>query len=134
MATEEAIRSSFSMERNGWAVAFSRSIPLARASTRARSRSDTISWSRSCGESSRRKKKAMTTTPRQTRPEMMNWSCHGPRWSRVWVATRLAARAPMVGPRAQNPMAAPRPIWGEKSRIRAGVETRITPSTNPITQ
>ncbi len=50
------------------------------------------------------------------------------------VATRLAARAPMVGPSAQNPMATPRPIWGEKSRISAGVETRMTPSTNPITQ
>ena len=40
----------------------------------------------------------------------------------------------MVGPRAQKPMATPRPICGEKSRISAGVETRITPSTNPITQ
>ena len=28
--------------------------------------------------------------------------------------------APMVGPSAQNPMATPRPIWGEKSRMRAG--------------
>ena len=43
MATDEAIRSSFSMDRNGWAVAFSISIPLARASTRARSRSVTMS-------------------------------------------------------------------------------------------
>ena len=134
MAMEEAIRSSFIMERIGCAVAFSTSMPLARASTRARSRSETMSWSRSCGESSRRKKNAMTTTPRQTRPEMMNWSCHGARWCRVWVATRLAASAPIVGPSAQNPMATPRPIWGEKSRISAGVETRMTPSTKPITQ
>ena len=52
----------------------------------------------------------------------------------VCVATRLAARAPMVGPSAQKPMAAPRPICGEKSRMSAGVETRMTPSTNPITQ
>ena len=71
---------------------------MARASTSARSRSVTISWSRSCGESSRRKKNATTTTPRHTSPEMMNWSCHGVRWVRVWVATRLAASAPMVGP------------------------------------
>ncbi len=134
MATEEEIRSRRIMERIGCAVAASTSIPFARASTSARSRSLTISWSRSCGESSRRKKNATMTTPRQTSPEMMNWSCQGLRWSSVWVATRLAARAPMVGPSAQNPIATPRPICGEKSRISAGVETRMTPSTNPITQ
>ena len=50
------------------------------------------------------------------------------------VATRLAARLPMVGPSAQKPMAAPRPIWGEKSRMSAGVDTRMIPSTNPMTQ
>ena len=50
------------------------------------------------------------------------------------VATRLAARLPIVGPSAQNPMAAPRPIWGEKSRMSAGVDTRMMPSTKPITQ
>ena len=61
-------------------VARSTSMPMARASTSARSRSVTISWSRSCGESSRRKKNAMITTPRHTSPEMMNWSCHGVRW------------------------------------------------------
>ena len=49
----------------------------------------------------------MMTTPRQIRPEMMNWSCHGWRWSSVWVATRLAHSAPMVGPSAQNPIATP---------------------------
>ena len=65
---------------------------------------------------------------------MMNWSCQGVRWSSVWVATRLAHSAPIVGPRAQKPIATPRPICGEKSRISAGVETRMTPSTNPITQ
>ena len=37
-------------------------MPRARASTSARSLSDTMSWSRSCGDSSRRPKKAMTTT------------------------------------------------------------------------
>ena len=134
MAIDEEIRSSFIMERIGCAVAASTSMPFARASTSARSRSLTMSWSRSCGESSRRKKNAMTTTPRQISPEMMNWSCQGLRWSSVWVATRLAHRAPMVGPRAQNPMATPRPICGEKSRISAGVETRMTPSTKPMTQ
>ena len=134
MAMEEEIRSSRIMDRIGCAIAFSTSIPLARASMSARSRSLTMSWSRSCGESSRKKKNAMITTPRHTSPEMMNWSCQGERWLSVWVATRLAARAPMVGPSAQNPMATPRPICGEKSRISAGVETRITPSTNPITQ
>ena len=74
MAMDEEIRSSRIMERIGCLVACSTSIPMARASTRARSRSLTINWSRSCGESSRRKKNAMTTTPRHTRPEMMNWS------------------------------------------------------------
>ena len=134
MAMEEEIRSSRIMERIGCAVARCTSMPMARASTSARSRSVTISWSRSCGESSRKKKNAMTTTPRHTSPEMMNWSCHGLRWPRVCVATRLAAKAPMVGPSAQNPIAAPRPICGEKSRMSAGVETRMMPSTNPMTQ
>ena len=131
---DDANRSRRIMDRSGWRVAFSTSIPLARASTRARSFSDTMSWSRSCGDSSRKVKKAMTTTPMHTKPEMMNWSCHGCRCSRVWVATTLAARLPTVGPSAQNPMAAPRPICGEKSRMSAGVETRMIPSTNPMTQ
>ena len=65
------------MERIGCAVAASTSIPMARASIRARSLSLTMSWSRSCGESSRKKKKEITTTHRHTMPEMMNWSCHG---------------------------------------------------------
>ena len=65
---------------------------------------------------------------------MTNWSCHGCRWGRVRVATRLAARLPTVGPSAQNPMADARPICGEKSRMSAGVDTKMTPSTKPITQ
>ena len=52
----------------------------------------------------------------------------------MFVATKLAQSAPIVGPSAQKPIATPRPICGEKSRMRAGVDTRITPSTNPITQ
>ena len=134
MAMEDETRSIFIMERIGCSIALSTSMPFARASTRARSRSVTMSWSRSCGDSSRRKKKAITATPMQTSPEMMNWSCQGVRWLRVWVATKLAQRAPIVGPSAQKPMAAPRPICGEKSRISAGVETRMTPSTKPMMQ
>ncbi len=71
------MRSSFIIERIGCAVAFSTSMPMALASTSARSRSLTMSWSRRCGESSRRNRNEMTTTPRQMKPEMMNWSCHG---------------------------------------------------------
>ncbi len=52
----------------------------------------------------------------------------------MFVATTLANSAPMVGPSAQKPIATPRPIWGEKSRISAGVDTRMMPSTKPITQ
>ena len=76
----------------------------------------------------------MTTTTMHTIPEMTNWSCHGWRCTRVRVATMLAAKRPTVGPSAQNPMADARPIWGEKSRMSAGVDTRMMPSTNPITQ
>ena len=131
---DDAIRSSFSMERIGCAIAFSTSMPLARASTRARSRSDTMSWSRSCGESSRRNKNAIEDDAEADEARDDELVLPGRQVASVWVATRLAARAPMVGPSAQNPMATPRPIWGEKSRMSAGVETRMTPSTNPITQ
>ena len=77
MAIEDDTRSSLNIERIGCAVAFSTSRPIAFASTSARSRSDTMSWSRSCGDSSRRNRNEMITTPMQTRPEMMNWSCQG---------------------------------------------------------
>ena len=40
---EEAMRSNLNMERMGCDVAFSKSMPRARASTRARSLSDTMS-------------------------------------------------------------------------------------------
>ena len=77
MAIDDDTRSSLNIERIGCDVADSTSMPIARASTRARSRSDTMSWSRSCGESSRRNTNEITTTPMHTSPEMMNWSCHG---------------------------------------------------------
>jgi hypothetical protein len=40
---------------------------------------------------------------------------------------------PTTGPRVQKPIAEARPSCGEKSRTSAGVATRITPSTRPIT-
>ena len=38
----------------------------------------------------------------------------------------------MTGPRVQKPIAEARPSCGEKSRTRAGVATRMTPSTRPM--
>ena len=46
-------------------------------------------------------------------------------------ATSETMRLPSTGPSVQNPMAAPRCTWGEKSRTSAGVATRTMPSTNP---
>jgi hypothetical protein len=61
----------------------------------------------------------------------MKWSCHGmPLLARL--TCRLTARLPSTGPSVQNPIAEARPTCGLKSRIMAGVATRITPSTNPM--
>src|SRR5215470_12093008 len=48
--------------------------------------------------------------------------------------TIATIRLPTTGPLVQKPMAVARPSWGEKSRIRAGVATRQTPSTAPTTK
>jgi hypothetical protein len=47
----------------------------------------------------------------------------------VVVVTRLTNKLPSTGPMVQNPIAVARPTCGEKSRIRAGVATRMMPST-----
>src|ERR1035437_3054941 len=75
MANEDVIRSSRSIDRNGWVEAMITSLsdsPRALASISDRSCSETMSWSRSCGDSSRRKQKEIATTPKQARPEMVN--------------------------------------------------------------
>ena len=124
MAMEDEIRSSCIMERIGCSIAFSTSMPFARASTRARSRSVTMSWSRSCGDSSRRKKKAITTTPMQTSPEMMNWSCQG-----VEVAQRVGGHQargtgrPWSGRAPRSPWRRPAPS-AARSRASAPASRR----------
>ena len=107
------------------------SMPAARASISTRSLMSTISWSRKPGDSSRRPSRATTKITRPTTPDMTNWSCHGWRWGRVWLATSATINEPITGPMVQKPMAEARPSWGEKSRTRAGVATRTIPSTNP---
>ena len=47
----------------------------------------------------------------------------------MWLETSVTTRLPSTGPIVQNAIAAARPTCGEKSRIRAGVATRQTPST-----
>ena len=47
--------------------------------------------------------------------------------------TTATTRLPTTGPRVQKPIADARPSCGEKSRIRAGVATRMMPSTKPMT-
>ena len=60
---------------------------MARASTSARSRVLTMSWSRSAGESSRRATNASTPMIKPTIPHKRNWNCQ-PGWaSNVWLVT-----------------------------------------------
>jgi len=79
------------------------SIPRAFASMRTRSRSDTMSWSRSCGDSSRRLTRVITATTRPAMPQMTNWSCHGCRLPTVLVAMTETTRLPTTG--AERPEA-----------------------------
>ena len=114
-------------------IASSTLMPRAFASMSARSCIDTMSWSRSCGDSSLRPNSAITPTMSPTTPQMMYWSCQAPRWLTVLVETTATTRLPMTGPRVQKPIAEARPSCGEKSLTRAGVATRMTPSTRPMT-
>ncbi len=75
----------------------------------------------------------MTATTSPAIPQMMNWSCQAPRWDSVWLDTSASTRLPTTGPRVQKPMADARPSCGEKSLTRAGVATRMTPSTTATT-
>ena len=80
------------------------------------------------------KRRERRNAPTAASPEMMNWLCQSPKWLRVWVATMLTIRLPATGPTVQNPMAEARPSCGLKSRTRAGVATRMAPSTSPMAQ
>ena len=140
-AMEETMTSGLSSCRNGWRSAASMSAsvrPLALASISARSRRVTISWSRSCGDSSLSPTSAITNTTRPAMPQM-RYSWVQNRASlmtagMVAVPTTETIRLPITGPLVQKPMAVARPTCGEKSLIRAGVATRQMPSTKPTTQ
>ena len=110
--------------RNGWRSAAAMSMPLARASIRARSRMVTMSWSRSHGFSSRRPIRAITHTTRPTTPQI-RYSCvqnsgFVTTAGMVALPTTATIRLPSTGPLVQKPMAVARPTCGEKSRISAG--------------
>ena len=140
-AKEEMMTSGLSSCRNGRrsAASMSSSVrPFALASISARSRMVTISWSRSCGDSSFSPISAITNTIRPAMPQM-RYSWVQNRGSlttagMVAVPTTETIRLPITGPLVQNPMAVARPTCGEKSLISAGVATRQTPSTKPTTQ
>ena len=140
-AMEEMMMSGLISWRNGCRSAASMSasdMPLARASISARSRMVTISWSRSCGDSSFSPMNAITNTTSPAMPAMWySWvqNC----WlvttaGIVAVPTTATIRLPTTGPLVQKPMAVARPTCGEKSRISAGVATRHMPSTNETTK
>ena len=103
--------------------------PRRAASISARSRIDTINWSRSRGDSSRSPIAAIAKTTRPTMPATRNWNCQS-----GWLVERVAGdlgdqQLPSTGPIVQNAIALARPICGEKSRISAGVATSAMPST-----
>ncbi len=62
-------------------------------------------------------------------PQTWNWNLQSGCRPSVLLDTVVTTRLPRTGPSVQNPMAAPRPTCGEKSRMSAGVATRTTPST-----
>ena len=64
-------------------------------------------------------------------PAAMYWSCHAV-VSLVLLTWMLTTRLPSTGPSVQKPIADARPSCGLKSRISAGVATRMMPSTTPI--
>ena len=85
--------------------ASSGSSPAARASMSARSRRLTISWSRSCGDSSRRPTKAMTNTTRPAMPQTWNWNASSEWLFSVWLDTTRddeAAENRAEGPEAHG--------------------------------
>src|ERR1700685_4636490 len=138
IAREDTTTSTLSSWRNGCASIDSTFRPLALASTSARSRMVTISWSRSRGDSSRSPTRAIRNTTSPTMPQMRySWvqnrgSCT--MTGTVALPTTATIRLPTTGPLVQKPMAVARPSCGEKSRIRAGVATRQIPSTMPTTK
>ncbi len=133
--------SGLSSWRNGCRSAASMScsvIPLALASTSARSCRVTISWSRSRGDSSFSPNNAITNTTSPAMPQMRySWvQNRGSPTTAGMVAlpTTATIRLPSTGPLVQKPMAVARPTCGEKSRISAGVATRQMPSTKLTTK
>ncbi len=119
--------------RNGCFRLASISSPRARSSFSTRSRSLTITWSRKAGFSSFRNRKASTNTIRQNAPQRRNCERQVVKVVSVVLTTALVTRLPNTGPMAHRPIAVARPTCGEKSRIRAGVATRMMPSTKPTT-
>ena len=132
MAIDAAITSGLSIWRYGFSSAASTSMPLARASSSARSSRLTISWSRRLGASSLRKKNARidTTTPKT--PQTTKCVRQSVASLRLLICTATASE-PSTGPSVQNPMADARPSCGLKSRTSAGVATSTMPSTKPTT-
>ena len=134
-ASAETTTSTLSSCRNGRCSSFSTLRPLARASTSTRSRMVTMSWSRICGDSSRRPNRVITNTIRPTVPQMWySWvqnRVSGTMAGMVLLPTTVTIRLPRTGPAVQKPMAVARPTCGEKSRISAGVATSAMPSTMP---
>ena len=140
-AMEETMTSGLSSCLNGRRSAASMSAsvrPLALASISARSRRVTISWSRSCGDSSLSPTSAITNTTRPAMPQMRYSWVQNPvslmTAGMVAVPTTETIRLPITGPLVQKPMAVARPTCGEKSLIKAGVATRQMPSTKPTTK
>ena len=140
MPNADRARSHLKICCHGLVVASSTSseeMPRARASTRAWSWWETISWSRNLADRSFISTRHTTKTTSEVTPEMMNWLFHpvmgapARKWSRVLAATMLVMRLPATGPTVQKPMAEARPTWGLKSRTMAGVATRMAPSTRP---
>ncbi len=136
MAREDTSTSALNSWRNGRCSNDATSRPLARASTSARSRMLTISWSRSRGDSSRSPTRAITNTTSPAMPQILYSWVQNRVWSTragtVALPTTETIRLPTTGPLVQKPMAVARPSCGEKSRISAGVATRQTPSTNAM--
>jgi hypothetical protein len=93
-------------------------IPRARASTRAWSWAETISWSRNLDDRSFISTRQTRKTTMEATPEITNWLFHPDsgapcrKWLRVAAATMLVSRLPATGPTVQKPMAEARPTWG----------------------
>ncbi len=127
MASAEPTTSSRSIRRHSPCRAAAGSMPLARASTRVRSRRLTMIWSRTAGASSRSAAIATTKTMNPAIAEYRSSSCQLALF-RVWLVTTVTTRLPTTGPIVQYPIAVARPSCGEKSLISAGVATSTMPS------